>query len=169
MADAIVVVPPTPSPAGPNIDNTSITVSGQTVMRQRGNISSPSDPNGHAEVRAATPGATDYGMVTRIAPNGLTAIVIDTAASGLLTLIAGVAGKTVKLWKLYLRANGATTVTVKDSTPANLMGAMDFADGGDLLLPKDPDPWLTTAVGQGLQLNNSNAVQLSGVALVTQS
>jgi hypothetical protein len=167
VVDAVVQVPPDSN--GKMIDNSSLTVGANTVYRQRGNLSSPSDPNGHAEVRAAVPAPTDYGVVTRQAPTGLTIVPIDTNSSGALILCAAVAAKTVKLHKLYVRANGNTTLTLQDTASTNLMGAMDFAQGGDLTLPKDTDPWHVTGVGLGLQLLNSAGVQISGVAHLIQS
>ena len=69
MADVFVQVPP--DSTGSKIDNTSLTVNAQTVFRQRGNISSPTDANGHAEVKAAQPALTDYGVCVRQVPLGL--------------------------------------------------------------------------------------------------
>lgn len=52
---------------GKKMDTTLLTVAGEPVHRERVQISDKDDPDGHAKVVNATPGATDYGVVTRAA------------------------------------------------------------------------------------------------------
>lgn len=62
MADALVQV--APDSTGAKIDNTSLTVGANTVMRQRVNLAGRAATE-LADVRAATPANTDIGLVTR--------------------------------------------------------------------------------------------------------
>lgn len=103
------------------------------------------------------------------APVGLTEILIDTANAGDTTYVVASGVLTVKIWKLYLIAGDDTTITFKDSTPLNLMGAIPLAQGGEIQFPKDTDPWMTCAAGKGFIINNLNAVQISGRAFITQA
>lgn len=166
MADATVQIPP--DSTGKYIDNSSLTIGALTVHRQRGNIASPTVAAALADVVAAGPDAGTYGLITRQAPRGLTEIIVDTASSGDIALISGTAAQIIRIWKLYLRTNGNTTITFLDSTPANLMGAMVSSEGGEILLPMDSDPWMTCTVAKGFTINNSAAVQISGRVLYTK-
>lgn len=89
-------------------------------------------------------------------------------ASGDNTIVAATAGKATQVLALLITAAGATTITAKQGSTA-LTGAMSLATAGhqdQLFLPFTGVPYFTTAANAAFILNSSNAVQVSGMALV---
>lgn len=86
-------------------------------------------------------------------------------ASGDNTIVAATAGKATQVLALLITAAGATTITAKQGSTA-LTGAMTLATGVPLNLPFTGVPYFTTAANAAFILNSSNAVQVSGMALV---
>lgn len=159
MADDYVQVPP--NSTGAKIDQERVLVGANQVMRQRMVQSDPTDAAGHARVKNAPPAAGDYGVVTRAAPSGLQEAVINVASAGDHNVIAAVTGQVITIWRLLLWSNGDNQLSIRDgATP--LMGAMDLAQGAEVLLPKDADPWFTLGVNSPFNLNTTQAAQLSG-------
>lgn len=97
-------------------------------------------------------------------------VVISTSSSGDLTLVAAVAGKRVGLYRIVLVVGGTTNLTFKTSSGAALTGAMPFVANGSFVLdmPNSMEPWWVSLLGDGLLLNNSAAVQISGTAWLLQ-
>lgn len=98
MADAYIQVPP--QSTGLKLDTTELTVGANTVERERVNISDPTDAAGLAKVENTTPGASDYGVVTRPILSALPAgtnvighVIADTgsttAVTGSVTVVQG--------------------------------------------------------------------------------
>jgi hypothetical protein len=97
-------------------------------------------------------------------PNNFTQAPINISASGVSTLIAGAAGKHVKVFRMKLTVAAATVVTIEDSA-GNTFDILNFTNVFGMILDFttiDMPPWYTSAVGASLTLNNSNAVQLNG-------
>ncbi len=69
MADAVVILPDDSSNTGKKTDTSSLTVSAQTVHRQRNNLADPTVAAAIAKVLAALPALADYGLVVRQAPS----------------------------------------------------------------------------------------------------
>lgn len=93
---------------------------------------------------------------------------IDTAAAGDLTIFTPQVGTRFVCYALWFTAGGATSVTVKSGTNA-LTGPVPAST----TIPNEfksahPDlPYFKgRAKGEALIVNNSNAVQLSGAAIV---
>lgn len=96
-------------------------------------------------------------------------VVIDTATSGDNTLVAGVAGKRIRLYKIAIYANAANTVTLKNGASVNLMGAIDLGAKTGLVIDNESDghTGFTLTTGNALVLNLSAATQVSGRAWYT--
>lgn len=128
MADAYVQLPDDSANTGDKADVSRITVSGQTVDRQRNNIADPVTAAALAKVLAALPALADYGLVVRQAPSAdgwavthapaaNTQAVASKAAGGAgvrhvctgvsITLANGAAAPTAALVTVHLR-DGAT-------------------------------------------------------------
>lgn len=86
VADFVQVAPQS---TGRKIDNTKVSISGHDVLRQITAAGDPEDPAAYGRVRNSLPGATDYGVVTRVPapgydsdvvtlPDTLTALTTDT-------------------------------------------------------------------------------------------
>lgn len=105
---------------------------------------------------------------TKAGTAALSSVKVDTAAAGDLALVAGVAGQTVRLYRIVLVASGAVNLKFKDGA-TDLTGAMALQANGTIILDFDGEPWFTTSVAAALNLNLSAAVQVSGRAYYLQS
>lgn len=91
--------------------------------------------------------------------------IINSAAGGTLPIVSGVAGQLARIYRMILTTNAAVTVTVQDTGPNALSQPFAFGtNGGSITVdtPVNGDAWWqATALGLGLQLNASAAVQVS--------
>lgn len=93
---------------------------------------------------------------------------ISFSSSGDNVLVAGTAGQSIELVGLILVVAGATNLTFKDGSTVT-SGAMPMSANGSIILDENPGlAWFVASAGNNLVLNNSNAVQVSGVAYFTQ-
>lgn len=103
-----------------------------------------------------------------IFPAGTWVPITFNAAGDATIVAAGGANKVTQVFALIITAAGATTITAKQGSTA-LTGAMSLAAAGyedQLVLPFTGVPYFTTAANAAFILNSSNAVQVSGMALV---
>jgi hypothetical protein len=103
-----------------------------------------------------------------IATPQLTPFVINSAASGALQIASAMVGLRNKLHRLILYVGGPTTLTFEDGTTP-LSGPIPLLAYGNILLDFSGEPWFTSSANSALNLNSSNAVQLSGTAWYVQS
>ena len=101
-------------------------------------------------------------------PGIITNAVIDFSGSGANTIVAGVAGKKIYIFRLYFILGGASNLTFKDGSTA-LTGAMPFLANGYMVLDPTLVPWHECASGDAFIINSSNAVQVSGAIGYVQS
>jgi len=92
---------------------------------------------------------------------------IDFVATGDNTLVAGVAGASVRAYHLFLVVSAATTLTFKRGG-TSLSGPMAMTANGSVVLDFVGQPWLTTADGEALVLSQSGTAQVSGQLGYTQ-
>jgi hypothetical protein len=93
---------------------------------------------------------------------------VNISTSGNNTIISGVAGQTIRVWKLFLEC--ATASTSVQVTPYN--AATAFCGPillGSWVLDMDTEPWFVTSAGNAFILNLGSATQVSGVVYFTQS
>jgi len=98
---------------------------------------------------------------------GLSSAIINFNTSGNNTVITGIPANTIRIFKIFLMANGVTELTVKDGTTA-LTGPM-LLTNGSLTLDLDSEPWFVTSAGEHFIIGSSQAVQISGRVYYTQS
>ena len=98
---------------------------------------------------------------------GLSSAIINFNTSGDNTIITGIPANTIRIFKIFLMANGVTELTVKDGTTA-LTGPM-LLTNGSLTLDLDSEPWFVTSAGEHFVLGSSQNVQISGRVYFTQS
>lgn len=104
------------------------------------------------------------GANTRFSPalvSQLTEASIDFTATGDTSLVAGVGGQTVKVYKIFFVASAATVVTFKRAATA-LTGPITLAAGGSVVLDFDAEPWFTTGTAEAFVLGQSGTAQISG-------
>lgn len=116
------------------------------------------DTSGDVFVRQATPTTSNLSQAA-----------VSFSASGANVIVAGVGGQTVRIFRMLLVVGAATNLTIQDTTPTNFSGAIPLAANGGLAFQFEGEPHYISAVGKGIQINNSNAVQVSGTVWYTQS
>lgn len=92
----------------------------------------------------------------------LSSAAINASSSGDNTLLVGTGGQTIRLFKMWLVAAAAVALKFKDGAGADFHPAITLLANGSWLLDLDGEPWFVTATGNGLVLNLSAAVQVSG-------
>ena len=81
------------------------------------------------------------------------------------TLVAAVAGKTIRVLSAVLVASGgANTARFESAADGTaLSGLMDILDNGQLVMPRNGFGWLETVAGELLNLELSAATLVAGV------
>lgn len=91
----------------------------------------------------------------------LTQIGVNQTTAGDLTIIPAVAGKTIRVYRVFLMFSVAGNLTPKDGTNA-FCGPLPFAANGGIIMDFDGEPWFTCTQGNAFVINVSAAGQLSG-------
>ena len=99
----------------------------------------------------------------------LSSAAINEATSGDRTVLAGTALQTVRLFRMWLHVAAACSLKWKDGAGIDFHPAIPFTAGGTWVLDFDGEPWFVTTAGNGLLLNLSAAVQVSGRFYYTKS
>ena len=91
-------------------------------------------------------------------------VIINTAAGGTIPVVAAVPGNRVSIYRMIITSSGAVTVTIQDTSGGALSEPFAFGtNGGAVTVDIQPngDPWWQSALGLGIQLSASAAVQVS--------
>ena len=94
---------------------------------------------------------------------------VSVSSSGNNTLIAGVSGQSIKVYKMFLVFGAAVNATFQDGSSTALTGAMPFTANGSIVLDLDTVPWFTTSAGNAFVLNLSTSVTATGTVYYSQS
>jgi hypothetical protein len=94
-------------------------------------------------------------------------VFIDVNAVGDTTIIPGVPGTTIRIYKVVLTAGGAVVLTLKEGRRDN-SGGLRVANSGNIVLMFDSDMPLQLPEGQPLVLNLSVAIRVTGFVEYTQ-
>lgn len=99
-----------------------------------------------------------------------TPLAISFSNTGDNTVVAAVAGKSVRVFRIFFVCSAATNVTIKDGAGTNLTGAMSMgANGGFTLDYMDgSEPWFFTSSGNAFIINQSGTAQISGTVFYQQ-
>jgi hypothetical protein len=102
-------------------------------------------------------------------PN-LSLAAINFATTGDHTLVAGVAGQIITVFKIFLVVSIAATLTFKDGTGGTaLTGAMSLAANESLTFPFDTTPWFFASPGNNFVLTQTTTLaQVSGTIYYIQ-
>lgn len=142
MADAFVQL--AVDGAGKMMDTTSLTVSAQTVHRQRINHADPTDAAGLAKVRNVLPVAGDYGLVTRAIPPYATRA--DTFTAGANGTTLDVSGAPMRAYALAVKKTGSVT-----SWTVVLEASLDNTNWTTVLTATDVTPGDGAIIWSGAQ------------------
>lgn len=99
--------------------------------------------------------------------NRLTPVAITFSNTGDNTIVSGVAGQTIRVFRLFFICSTATNITVKDGATA-LTGAMNFSANQGMALDLSNESYFVTSGGNNLVLNQSGTAQCSGTAYYQQ-
>jgi hypothetical protein len=119
--------------------------------------------------------AADPSLVVTLTPNLPTTVTvsssnINASAAGNNTLVAGVAGKTIRVFKVALVFSAGGTVTFQDGNFTALSGPMVLNTGATIVLDMDvTNPWFLTSAGNDFVANLGNGAAVGGVIYYTQS
>src|SRR5947199_405222 len=93
-----------------------------------------------------------------------TELKIDIPASGDTDLVALTASSFIKVYGIFLAAQGAVDIILKDgTTPTELFPLISLTGkGASWMLPRDGHPWAVTAVSSKLTINCSAAIRITG-------
>lgn len=90
--------------------------------------------------------------------------VVTASASGVTTVVAGVAEKKLRVRRVALVANAAVNVKFQShTTPTDVSGLFYLAANGGFVLPNADGGWFQTLPGEALDINLSSAVPVGGV------
>lgn len=98
-------------------------------------------------------------------PNPFQQLPINISAGGDNTIIAGIANKQIKVFRLKLLTAGAVVILVKDGPGTVLDGPLSFSSNEGMVLDwpgYDGPPWYTTSPGNDFVMNLSTGVQIGG-------
>jgi len=107
--------------------------------------------------------------VSRIvsALSNLLEISIDFTATGDNTIVAAVAGKAVRVYRIFFVLSAASDIVFKKGATA-LTGVIEMKEGGSVTLDFQDQPWFTTELGEAFVINQSGTAQVSGRLYYTQ-
>ena len=87
---------------------------------------------------------------------------IDVQAVGDTTVIPGVPGTAIRIYKVVLTAAGAAVITLKEGRREN-SGGLRVANNGNVVLMFDSDMPIELPEGQPLVLNLNAAIRITGL------
>ena len=110
------------------------------------------------------------GTVEGIYPT--TTIISVTSGSGSQSIITGIAGQTIRVYRMALcSTSGTAAVTVKcsgTSGATSLSGVISLAVNTNIVLPYDGTPWFVCNAGENLVLSLAASSGIGGVVLASQ-
>jgi hypothetical protein len=87
---------------------------------------------------------------------------VNISASGPSVLVPGVAGKTIRVYRLQITVSRAATLIFENDDSSVPDGPLVFPAAGSLTWDNTGEAWFVTGAGKGFQLNLSAAVQVAG-------
>jgi hypothetical protein len=93
---------------------------------------------------------------------------ISISAGGNNVLVPGIAGQTIRVFKLFLVFGSATAATFRSGTNPT-SGSLPISAGGSVVLDLDTEPWFFTDPGVDLVLNTTSTSIVGGAVYYTQS
>ena len=92
---------------------------------------------------------------------------LDFNATGDTSVIAGVAGQTIRIYRIFFVVGANTSIKFKDGA-TDLTGLMTMLSAGAFVLDFQADPWLTTSAASAFVINQSGTAQISGRVYYSQ-
>ena len=109
---------------------------------------------------------TEYALPS--APR-LQSLPVNVSAFGNNTLVPGVGGQTIRIFKVFLVFSTATTAIFQDGASTPFDGALAMTAGGSVVLDLDAEPWFLTSAGNDFVLNLGTSGAVGGRVYFVQS
>jgi hypothetical protein len=162
---SLVQVPQVSGTPQASIDNLQLVTSAGTVQRQVTTPADPINPSNYQFFDAYGNAQVKFGPALA---GLLTAAPINFNASGQQALVAGVTGKIIRVYRLWLTVSAQTNLEFQDgSTP--LSGSAPCGSNGGITLDFTGEPWYVGSANNAFNLNSSNPVQCGGTVYYVQS
>lgn len=98
----------------------------------------------------------------------LLTVAISFSSTGDNAVVAAVANKQIRIYRLFFVVSAATNLIFKDGASVSLSGAIPFTANGGLVLDQSNDPWVTTTTGNAFIINQSGTANVAGIAYYQQ-
>ena len=101
----------------------------------------------------------------------LSAAININGVTGENILIAAVSGASIRVYRLILSVDAATILSFEDGAGGPDLDGQGFSlpVNGSLNFPYDGEPWLKTAAGNALILDQSGTAHIGGMIYFTQN
>lgn len=93
--------------------------------------------------------------------SNLQVAVISFNNTGDNTIVAAIANKGIRVYRLIMVSDSSTTVIFKNGTTA-LTGAIPLYAGGAFVLDVSNEPWFISSVGSAFVINQSGTATITG-------
>ena len=93
--------------------------------------------------------------------SGSLTLAVVNSTSSTIAAPAGVPGKVLKIYRLFLVVGGTTNITFQDGANAQ-SGPLPMVANGAKVLDIDGTAWFATSSGNPFNIANSGSVQVSG-------
>jgi hypothetical protein len=116
--------------------------------------------------------ASELPKQTLVANNDLTSYVINTTASGDLSIQAGANNQTIRVHSMRLYVNAAANISICDGNSSQSQSTLEiiqFPGAAGLVLDFDSRPYYTVSNNKNLVIKSSSAVALTGRISYVQS
>lgn len=109
------------------------------------------------------------GVTISPSPTYLKVAAINVSSTGANALVAGVTGMRTQVFRVWLNAGAANTITFQDGT-TSLSGPIALAANSPPVdLQNSGDPWFVTSTSNAFNLSLGAASQVSGMLYYTQT
>lgn len=78
------------------------------------------------------------------------------------TVIAGLPGQTIRVFRVWFTNDANTLITFKDGSSGPFTGPLNFVDCRSGMWDIEGEPWFVTSPGNDFIINQTGAAQISG-------
>ena len=89
---------------------------------------------------------------------------VVNSSSSTISVVAGVVGKIIQVYRIFFVVAGTTNITFQDGAGNAMSGPMAMVANGSFVLDIDGTPWFNCASGAAFQIVNSGSQQIGGTA-----
>jgi len=108
------------------------------------------------------------GVTIAPAPTYLARAPVSFSTNGTNTIVSGIPGQVVRVYRIFFVTSAATTVTIQDGG-TNLSGAIPLGQNGSVVLDTSGDPWYQSSPGNPINITSNTTAQISGSLWYTQT